>query len=106
MKRKNSISRAATGGFLPARPFHPKAYAVDDIAKGQKSVFGAFMGSGNLTASGLLTGSECGVLSYWSEPSGVQQKAMLSAYNGMSWFDTVWEKADLISNVITPYEKV
>ena len=102
----NGLKVVATSGFLPARPFHPKAYAVDDIAKGAKSVFGVFVGSGNLTGSGLLTGSECGALSCWSEPTGVQQKAMFSAYNGMSWFDTVWKDADPVSKIIVNYEKL
>jgi HKD family nuclease len=101
----NGLKVAATGGFMPATPFHPKAYAVDDIANGAKSMFGAFMGSGNLTGSGLLSGSECGVLSYWNKPNGAQQKAMFSAYQGMSWFETVWKRADPVSEIITLYEK-
>jgi len=102
----NGLEVVATGGFMPASPFHPKAYAVDNVAKGEKSVFGIFLGSGNLTGSGLLTGSECGVLSYWSEPVGSQQKAMFSAYDGMSWFEKVWENAAPISEIITKYSKL
>ena len=96
----------ATGSFIPAPPFHPKAYAVDNIAKGDKSFFGRLFGSGNLTGSGLLTGSECGVLSYWSEPTSAQRKAMFSAYDGMSWFEKVWENADPVSEIITKYSNL
>jgi HKD family nuclease len=93
------------GGFMPSVTFHPKAYAVDDIAKGNKSVFGTFIGSGNLTASGLLTGSECGVLLYWKHPSGFQKKEMLNAYSTMSWFETVWENATPVADIIENYAK-
>ena len=102
----NGLKVVASGAFMPGVPFHPKAYAVDNIANGDKSVFGAFIGSGNLTGSGLLTGSECGVLSYWNEPSDAEQEAMLSAYHGMSWFDTVWDHADLVSEVIPKYSEL
>ena len=101
----SGLKVVGTGGFLPSRPFHPKAYAVDDVANGDKSVFGVFLGSGNLTASGLLTGSECGALSYWSEPNAAEKKTILQAYKEMSWFDVVWESADPVSKVIGAYEK-
>lgn len=96
----------AAGGFVPLVPFHPKAYAVDNIADGPKNMFGCFLGSGNLTGSGLLTGSECGVLSFWSDPTDAQEKAMLNAYESMAWFDSVWEAATPLSHIIKPYAKL
>lgn len=101
----NGAAVLETAGFFPPAPFHPKAYSVDNIAKGDKSVFGVFVGSGNLTGSGLLTGSECGVLSYWNEPGGSQQKAMLSAYDAMAWFETVWEDADPAAKILPKYSQ-
>jgi HKD family nuclease len=101
----NGLRVLQASGFAPSIPFHPKAYAVDDIAKGNKSVFGTFIGSGNLTGSGLLTGSECGVFSYWKGSNGAQKKEMLSAYDTMSWFETVWENADPVADIIDKYAK-
>jgi hypothetical protein len=68
-------------------------------------VFGVFIGSGNLTASGLLTGSECGVLTSWSAPKGAQKEAMFRAYDGMSWFDTIWRNASPVTEIIETYAK-
>ncbi len=96
----------ARRGFSPVIPFHPKAYAVDDIADGGQRVFGIFLGSGNLTASGLLTGSESGVLSYWVDPTLSQKKGMASAYGQMSWFEAAWERAHPLRDVIARYKKL
>jgi hypothetical protein len=101
----NGLKVLEAGGFMPSVPFHPKAYAVDDIANGNKSVFGTFVGSGNLTGSGLLTGSQCGVFSFWKGSSGAQKKEMLSAYDAMSWFETVWENANPVAAIIKEYTK-
>ena len=101
----NGAKVVARRGFSPITPFHPKVYAVDDLSVGGNRVFGIFLGSGNLTTSGLLTGSEAGVLSYWTNPTRSQKKAMISAYNQMSWFDVAWEKADLFPDVIAKYRK-
>ena len=101
----NGLKVLEAGGFLPAVPFHPKAYAVDNIAKGDNSVFGTFIGSGNLTGSGLLTGSECGVFSCWKGSSGTQKKEMHSAYDAMSWFETVWGNANPVFDIIEKYTK-
>lgn len=95
----------ARRGFSPITPFHPKAYAVDDIGDGGNRVFGVFLGSGNLTGSGLLTGSESGALSYWVDPTRAQKKGMASAYDHMSWFEAVWERADPLRDILLPYKK-
>lgn len=92
----------ARGGFAPIVPFHPKVYAVDD---GCNRVFGTFVGSGNLTASGLLTGSESGVLAYWLDPTAAEKKAMASAYDHMSWFDEAWGRSDPLADVIGEYKR-
>lgn len=92
-------------GFLPFISFHPKTYSVDDFSDGKGRTLGIFLGSGNLTASGLLTGSESGVLSQWMNPSRSQWKAMKSAYAQMSWFDHAWQSADPLADIISKYKK-
>ncbi|KAF2991447.1 phospholipase D family protein (plasmid) [Methylocystis sp. MJC1] len=100
----NGKSVVQNPGFSPANPFHPKAYVVDDVNDGDSSVFGIFLGSGNLTGSGLLTGSECGALSYWNRPKSHEQSAMMSAYRSMTWFDPAWDQADPLSDIIPTYK--
>jgi len=102
----NGRSVLARVGFIPQRPFHPKTYTVDDIGDGAGTVLGVFVGSGNLTGSGLLTGSECGVLSYWSDPNRTQRVSMLQAYRRTAWFETAWQHADPLADVAPGYEKL
>jgi HKD family nuclease len=91
-------------GFMPKVPFHPKAYMVDDVRTGGNTVLGIFVGSGNLTASGLLTGSECGSESYWKTPlSKADGQSMAAAYKQTLWFEDAWERADPLENILKAY---
>lgn len=97
------VSRRA---FAPIFPFHPKAYAVDDVRDGGNRILGIFLGSGNLTASGLLTGSEAGTASHWLDPTRLEKAAMIAAYNQTSWFEDAWSRADPVRDIIGPYTKL
>ena len=101
----NGYQVVARKNFSPVTPFHPKAYSVDDITDGDGHVYGIFLGSGNLSASGLLTGSESGVLNYWVDASRSQLKAMIGAYQQMQWFDAAWEVAEPLEKIISEYKK-
>ena len=105
VKIPNGMQVVFRPSFLPVVPFHPKLYAVDDMTDGNSSVFGIFLGSGNLTASGLLTGSESGALLYWVKPSNPQKKRMFAAHEQLAWFEAIWDRADPLANVISDYKK-
>lgn len=85
--------------------FHPKAYLVADNVSSPKSI-SSFVGSGNLTFSGLILGHECGVLSHWAAPSrpgGAKLRRELEM--AQEWFEDLWQSADPLAAVLVQYKK-
>jgi hypothetical protein len=64
-----------------------------------------FVGSGNLTVSGLATGVECGVLQKWTAPILKKEHASFQAgLLQIDWFDALWSSATPAKDILQPYK--
>ena len=77
---QQNISRL---GCLPSKIYHPKLY----IFQG-KNISAIICGSGNLSASGLTKGCECGSLFFVTHSRNPQLVKLLS------WFHAAWKEAN------------
>lgn len=92
--------------FNPRCVFHPKIYFGHDN-KTSNQFFGSFIGSGNLTGSGLRAGTECGTLMRWDSPiSPGEIKVLTAAKTQLAWYDAIWKRADPANTIIKDYAKL
>lgn len=77
--------------LIPVRCFHPKTYVFeskDNVA------FGLFVGSANITLSGLHTGSEHATAHLWLPALSSEETAELARVKDrLRWWDEAWAKA-------------
>jgi hypothetical protein len=80
--------------LVPRRCFHPKTYVFDSGIDVLDAACGIFVGSGNLTLSGLHTGVEHGTSLLWIPPLSPGQRGLLKrCQSELSWWDEAWEIA-------------
>lgn len=103
----NGLSVLRTVTLMPRVIFHPKVYVVRTPSQGRPTSLGVFVGSANLTVSGLTLGSECGVLQRWVPPLGALERQMLRRHwAGLAWFERVWSSADPVHAILPMYQDV
>jgi HKD family nuclease len=101
----NGIEVALRTGFSPRVVFHPKIYFAGRLKGPRRFIAAAFMGSANLTVSGLLAGTEVGVLQKWASPvRPSERQAMQGTWAALHWFDRAWLSADPLTRLLTEYE--
>jgi hypothetical protein len=93
----NSEVRLANGRtvldrrLVPVCCFHPKTYVFESK---DNAGFGLFVGSGNLTLSGLHTGSEHATAHLWLPKFSPEESAELTrAKERLRWWDEAWARA-------------
>ncbi|MDT3317696.1 hypothetical protein Q9S71_12785 [Microbacterium sp. KSW4-11] len=93
----------ASQTFSPPTPFHAKAYLFREAGwAGQSSLV---IGSANLTASALATGSEVALRTSWTGALNEADLEMLSrARPFLNWFDDAWAAADPLADILDEYE--
>jgi hypothetical protein len=91
--------------FRPRQIFHPKIYSADDHHAGKLGTFGTFIGSGNLTVSGLATGIECGVLQRWCSPiSKAETPSFQKILLQIEWFNALWASSIAAKDILKLYK--
>jgi HKD family nuclease len=79
--------------------FHPKTFVFDAQEAGTEQPFGVFLGSANLTFSGLHSGTEHGTSILWHPPFNTQDKKLLdSTIASLEWWNRAWEEADIVAD--------
>ena len=102
----NGTSVIRTPGLFPNKVFHPKLYFLANV-NSQIKTFGLFVGSANLTFSGLVTGYECGVLKHWTSSTHPRTQTIDDEITDTRvWFRAMWQNADDLVHVLGPYKKV
>jgi hypothetical protein len=81
-------------GLIPGRCFHPKTYIFDTGANIAGAPCAIFVGSGNLTLSGLHAGVEHGTSLLWRAPlNATETRTLRDVRAQLMWWDEVWETA-------------
>lgn len=93
--------------LIPQRCFHPKTFILDSGADLADRPFAVFVGSGNLTLSGLHTGVEHGTSLLWLPPLRRREAAILRRIQSqLAWWDEAWRNADpLTAELLTRYRR-
>lgn len=101
---KNSEVKLVNGAKLlkrkltPERCFHPKSYLVDST---RSSAFALFVGSANLTLSGLHAGTEHATAHVWRPVLTAEEQTSLDrVQNGLAWWTDAWAAASKVSDAI------
>lgn len=77
--------------LIPLCCFHPKTYVFEAE---DNAAFGLFVGSANLTLSGLHSGSEHGTAHLWMPKFSPEESTELARVkDGLRWWDGAWAKA-------------
>ncbi len=94
--------------LIPERCFHPKTYVLDGSSESGNAPFGVFIGSGNLTLSGLHTGVEHATSLLWVPPLSRRERAILERVRRQfSWWEVVWHDASpLTAEILDRYRNV
>jgi len=100
----NSEVRLADGrtvldrNLIPRYCFHPKTYIFESK---ENSAFGLFVGSANLTLSGLHTGSEHATAHLWLPKFSTAEKEELKRMReGLRWWNEAWNRATKTDDAI------
>lgn len=95
-------------GLFPRRCFHPKTFIFDSGTDAAEAPFGLFVGSGNLTLSGLNAGVEHAISLLWLPPLRGREVTMLeSSQSELSWWTEAWESASPVSrDFLTQYRRI
>lgn len=98
----NGRAVLASSTLRPQSAFHAKVFAFRNEPWYELRTL--VLGSANLTASALSTGSEVVTKQIWSSPAapGSWQHLQL-AKPLLEWFDDTWETADLLGDVLDEY---
>lgn len=85
----NAFQVLASPHLLPRSTFHAKAFIFRGASWNESCA--TVMGSANLTASALATGSEIVVGQSWSRrPSRSERRQLQTLKNTIAWFDDAW----------------
>lgn len=77
--------------LIPEICFHPKTYVFESK---DNPAFGLFVGSANLTLSGLHTGSEHATAHLWLPPFTAEEKVeLVRVKDSLKWWNEAWGKA-------------
>ncbi len=97
-----------TAGFIPPVVFHSKAH----LSRGGSSrkalaPLGVFIGSANLTGSGLTNGYECGVMERWTAPlTRSDRRAMHDVLRNLTLLEGLWHAADPLDEILPTYRRI
>jgi len=117
LRIRNSNVRVPNGslvlvsrGFSPTLTcFHPKLYACRTVGEAEGPL-GLFVGSPNLTRSGLVSGYEAAVSGRWRDPlSTNESKSLADARAQLRHLDLIWKAAipaaDLLAEYSSAYQR-
>jgi hypothetical protein len=92
----------------PKQCFHPKTFILDSGVEAANAPFGLFLGSGNLTLSGLNSGVEHGTSLLWRAPLSASQFGLLTkCHSELSWWDEAWNSATPVTDhLIAQYRSI
>jgi hypothetical protein len=80
--------------LIPERCFHPKTFILDSAIEPVEAPFSIFVGSANLTLSGLRTGVEHGVSLVWLPPlTAAETRALRELAGQLAWWQEAWTSA-------------
>jgi hypothetical protein len=104
----NGVVVSRVPRFFPPSVFHPKVYVVRDSTTVDSLPMSLFVGSANLTLSGLVLGNECGTLQRWTSPlrTAVDRQLLKQLRSGLTWFEKTWAAADPLHDVLPQYKRV
>jgi HKD family nuclease len=111
LRLRNSSVRVPNGslvvvsrGFAPKLTcFHPKLYACRTVGDARRPL-GLFVGSPNLTRSGLVSGYEAAVACRWyGRLSTSETKSLDEAHEQLSRFDLIWKAAIPAEDLLAEY---
>lgn len=84
--------------LIPRYCFHPKTYVFESR---ENSAFGLFVGSANLTLSGLHTGSEHATAHLWLPKfSSAEKEELKRVRDGLRWWNDAWNRATRTDDAI------
>jgi HKD family nuclease len=105
MSQRNSTVRIPNGDYLirhrlsPVQRFHPKTYLFEGLDSQHICPFGVFLGSANLTFSGLHFGTEHGSCAVAVPPFSESEEALVRALrSSLVWWDSAWNGADALND--------
>ena len=84
-------------GCTPNRPYHPKLFVLHG-----KSAAAIICGSGNLSASGLTKGCECGSVFLLKSSAPTRSQPELAKLQ--NWFNSAWRDADSFASIQSAYQ--
>ncbi len=104
----NRVAVVHTPKLFPPFVFHSKAYLAKNTTSKDSLPTCLFVGSGNLTVSGLVLGNECGTLQQWTAPlrTAAERKHFARLRSDLAWFERMWSSADTLSNVLPSYKRL
>ncbi len=80
--------------LVPERCFHTKTFIFQASENVTRGALGVFIGSANLTLSGLHTGAEHGIALLFVPPLGRdQQTTFRQVRESLAWWDSAWDQA-------------
>jgi hypothetical protein len=96
------------GAFSPITAFHPKLYLFAGLRRPlRNSNLGLFVGSANLSLSGLVTGGEAGKADRWIAPlTAGEVRDLRGTGRQVAWFERAWQSADPLGAVIDEYRRL
>jgi len=94
--------------LMPQYCFHPKTFVFDSGSDHAGAPYAIFIGSGNLTLSGLHAGVEHGTALVWTHPLSESESATLQTVRSQYlWWDEAWENAEpLTPALLTQYRRI
>lgn len=92
----------------PQQCFHPKTFILDSGEDIANAPYAIFLGSGNLTLSGLNSGVEHGTSLLWMPPlSGGQIRLLRRCHLELGWWDEAWNSATPITDdLVAQYRRI
>lgn len=93
--RISDANRLIERRLVPFRCFHPKTFIFD--RPGQIAFFSAFIGSANLTGSGMFSGVEHATAMSWVSPLAGERRSLVRAIRAFLWWEQAWESATPVS---------
>ena len=94
--------------LIPYRCFHPKTFILDCGATGANGPYAVFVGSGNLTLSGLRTGVEHATSIAWLPPLRRRDVVLLEKTRlQLTWWNEAWDHAvPLTGELLIQYRRM
>ena len=94
--------------LIPARCFHPKTVIFDCGTDELRLPVALFIGSANLTRSGILTGVEHATSMVWLEPlTRSESRQFNELREELRWWEEAWQSASILTpSLVTRYNAV